>query len=110
MTAGSPGKTEIRPRERNGSALVVSADNSLRGRIQPFQAIQQSANVGRVPFAAQCRWYLECESEPLFCQTHQHPADGHRIPLLAATKGGTRRRFNSLATAPQLTTPAALSS
>jgi hypothetical protein len=25
---------------------------------EPFQAVQQSANAGRVPFAAKCRWYL----------------------------------------------------
>jgi len=56
---------EIRPRERAGSALVVGADDSLRGRIQPFQAVQRSANAGRVRFAALCRWHLKCESEPL---------------------------------------------
>ena len=46
---------EIRPREWAGSALVVGADDCLRGRIQPFQAVQRSANAGRVRFAAPCR-------------------------------------------------------
>jgi hypothetical protein len=78
---------EIRPREWAGSALVVGADDCLRGRIQPFQAVQRSANAGRVRFAAPCRWHLKCESEPLLCQTYHHPAYGHRIPPLAATKG-----------------------
>ena len=29
---------------------------------------------------------LQSESDPLLFQTYQHPADGHRIPPLAATK------------------------
>jgi hypothetical protein len=78
---------EIRPREWAGSALVVGADDCLRGRIQPFQAVQRSANAGRVRFAAPCRWHLKCESEPLLCQTYHYPAYGHWIPPLAATKG-----------------------
>jgi hypothetical protein len=39
-------------------------------------------------YDATCRCHLECESEPPLCQTYQHPAYGHRIPPLAATKGG----------------------
>ena len=42
----------------SGSVSLVRGDNSSRGRLQPFQAVQQSANAGRVPFAAKCRWYL----------------------------------------------------
>jgi hypothetical protein len=38
-------------------------------------------------YDATCRCHLECESEPPLCQTYQHPAYGHRIPPLAATKG-----------------------
>src|SRR5260370_27082488 len=38
-------------------------------------------------YDATCRCHLECESEPPLCQAYQHPAYGHRIPPLAATKG-----------------------
>jgi hypothetical protein len=41
-----------------GSVSLVSDDNRARGSLQPFQAVQQSADAGSVPFAAPCRWYL----------------------------------------------------
>ena len=87
MTAGSPGKTESRPREWSGSALVVSADNSLRGRIQPFQAIQQSANVWPSAICRPVSLVSRMRIGTSVLPEYQHPADGHRIPLLAATKG-----------------------
>jgi len=36
----------------------TDAENSLRGRLQPFETVQQSVNAGSVPFADTCRGYL----------------------------------------------------
>jgi hypothetical protein len=43
---------------RFGSASLVGGDNSSRGMLQLFQAVQQSANAAWVPFAAPCRLYF----------------------------------------------------
>ena len=35
-----------------------AGDGSSRGRLQPLQAVQSSANAGPVPFGTEWRWYL----------------------------------------------------
>ena len=91
---------EIRPREWAGSALVVGADDCLRGRIQPFQAVQRSANAGRVRFAARVVGISNANQNLCFARrttTLLTVIGYHRLP---PRRGGTWRRFNSLATAP----------
>jgi hypothetical protein len=41
-----------------GSISLIGFDSGSRGMLQSIQSVQQSADTGWVPFAAQCTWYL----------------------------------------------------